>query len=168
MVGNVPPQAQFPPLWPHQELTSEKPDPWPLCCCFLLYAYSHLGRREICYRSHRESSKQCRPEKLVPDSCRLCSSCVRKSWGGWWRLTCTRGSQSATRPPWTLPGTPYAHLLPLCSFSWRGTYGLEYGSTEQKMYSYLLIYSVKYTEYTLFFFLLLAFNLVMNLIFCLA
>lgn len=138
----TPPGAQ-PPL-----LTSEKPDSGPPCCCFLFYAYSHLGRKEVCYRSHWESSEQCRPKKLVPDSCRLCSSCVRKPWGGWWRLTCTRGSQSATRPPWTLPGTPYAHLLPLCSFSWRGTYGLEYGSTEQKMYSYHI---VKYTEYTLFF-----------------
>lgn len=142
-------------------LTSEKPDSWPLCCCFLLYTYRHLGRREVCYRSHWECSKQCGPEKLVLDSCRLCSSCVGKHWGGWWRLTFTRGSQSATRPPWTPPGTPYAHLLPLCSFSWRGTYGPEYGSTEQKMYSH----TVKYTEHTLFF-LLLASTLVMNLIFC--
>lgn len=70
--------------------------------------------------------------------------CHRSAGEGWWMLACTRGSQCVTRPPWTLFGKTYAHLLPLCSFSWRGTYGPEYVSWKQKMYSCRF---PKYSEY---------------------
>lgn len=70
--------------------------------------------------------------------------CHRSAGEGWWMLACTRGSRCVTGPPWTLFGKTYAHLLPLCSFSWRGTYGPEYVSWKQKIYSCSFL---KYSEY---------------------
>lgn len=157
MAGHVPAWAQCVlPLWFLQDLspclllTTACQEARSSYCCLIFHVCRQVGEDKVYYRSHWECFKQWGTEKLVPDSCKPCSSCVTEMLGrgGWWRLTCTRGSQSATWPPWTLSGTPYAHLFPLCSFSWRGTYGPEYESPKQKMYSSCF---VKYPNTLLFF-----------------
>lgn len=38
----------------------------------------HLGEGDVCHSPHQRCFKPYRTEKVVPDSCRLCSSCVTK------------------------------------------------------------------------------------------